>query len=427
MKISPARVAAFDILKRIETERAFSSVLLPEYEASLSPKDRSLCHQLTLGVLRKQIYLDRIIDHFAGGKKIDVAVRVILRLGLFQLNFLDKVPDHSAVDESVNLVQQAKKSSAKGFVNAILRRSLREPFLSEYSDDIDRLSVETSHPRWLIEKWIAQFGAENAGAIAAANNQQPKMAFRLTAKSPQGLKFEGVQRSEIVESAFVVNRLTPEIADAAARGDIYFQDEGSQLVAQAVELPDGASFLDVCSAPGSKVSQIATRAKDLIVAGDLYEKRVRFLKENCANQGADNVRIVQYDAEFALPFADESFDVVLVDAPCSGTGTIRHNPEIRYALAPGDFDELSRKQRRIMANASKLVKKGGSLIYSTCSLEIEENEAVAEDVLSGNGDFEKVRPSVPERFLRNDRYARTMPHRDEVDGFFIAAFNRKSR
>lgn len=427
MKISPARVAAFDILKRIETDQAFSSVLLPEYEAALSPKDRSLCHQLTLGVLRKQIYLDRIIDHFSGGKKIDVAVRVILRLGLFQLNFLDKVPDHSAVDESVSLVQRAKKSSAKGFVNAILRGSLREPFLPVYGDEIERLSVESSHPRWLVEKWIAEFGVEVADSLTRSNNEQPRQVFRLTAKSRPETKYDGVDKSDLVESAFVSSHSTPELLAASERGVVYFQDEGSQLVAGAVSLPAGASFLDVCAAPGSKVTQVAVdnlNNGNLIVAGDLNEKRIEFLAYNCRNQGASGVQIVRYDAESALPFADRSFNVVLVDAPCSGTGTIRHNPEIRYSLSADDFSALAAKQRRILSNASKKVGKGGRLIYSTCSLEREENEGVADRFLEENPDFIKSSIEVDKRFHTADGYARTRPDRDGFDGFFIAVFKR---
>lgn len=425
MKISPARVAAFDILKRIETERAFSSVLLPEYEAVLSPKDRSLCHQLTLGVLRKQIYLDRIIDHLADGKRLDTAIRIILRLGLFQLKFLGKVPDHSAVDESVNLVQRAKKSSAKGFVNAILRRSLREPFVFEVDDPVERLSVEASHPRWLIERWIDQFGFESAKALAHANNELPRLSFRLTPKSKPGSEFDGIRRSDLIESSFVADRFTVELLTAVERGEIYFQDEGSQLVAQALELRPGASFLDVCAAPGSKVSQVAadsTVDRGMIVAGDLHESRVRFLKQNCVKQGVEKVSLVQYDAERALPFENESFDVVLVDAPCSGTGTIRHNPEIRYSLDRAHLAELSRKQREILINASKAVRKGGLLVYSTCSLEPEENELVAGAFVSESNGFQKTIPTVPESFRTPEGYARTRPDRDRIDGFFIAAF-----
>ncbi|MBC7900763.1 MAG: 16S rRNA (cytosine(967)-C(5))-methyltransferase RsmB, partial [Saprospiraceae bacterium] len=181
MKISPARIAAFAILLKIEKEKAFSSVLLPQYESDLLPPDRGLCHALTLGILRKQIFLDRLIDQFAKGKKLDPAVRIALRIGLFQLLFLDKVPDYSAINESVNLVQYAKKTSAKGFVNAILRRVTRETIDLAFADDVDRIAVTTSHPRWLVEKWAGQFGVDEAENIAAANNEIPRIAFRISA------------------------------------------------------------------------------------------------------------------------------------------------------------------------------------------------------------------------------------------------------
>ncbi len=153
MKISPARVAAFDVLKRIETEAAYSSVLLPEYEEHLSPLDRGLCHELVLGVLRHQIWLDRAIDLLSNGKKLDLGVRLSLRLGLYQIKFLDKIPSHAAVSDSVDLVQRAKKTSAKGFVNALLRRAERETIALTPIDDTDRIVLETSHPRWLVERW----------------------------------------------------------------------------------------------------------------------------------------------------------------------------------------------------------------------------------------------------------------------------------
>ncbi|MEK7855078.1 MAG: 16S rRNA (cytosine(967)-C(5))-methyltransferase RsmB [Acidobacteriota bacterium] len=427
MNISPARIAAFDILRRIEVERAYSSALLSEYEQTLSAKDRSLCHRLTLGVLRGQMYLDRQIDHFAGGKRLDVEVRIALRVGLYQLFELDKIPDHSAVNESVSLVQRAKKSSAKGFVNAILRRALRQPYIASYEDDIERLSIETSHPRWLIEKWIEEFGIDETRMLAAANNEEPKLTFRNTVRG--GASLEDSRPSAIVKGAFISDGITPELSEAAVRGAIYFQDEGSQLVGNSVLLPKRGRFLDVCAAPGSKVSQIAMRytgEEDLLVAGDLNERRAAFLRENCSVQGADRVQVLRYDAEVALPFADESFDVVLVDAPCSGTGTIRHNPEIRYALEPKDFAELSQKQLGILQSASNTVKQGGTLIYSTCSLEREENEAVADKFLASAAGFEKTMLEVPDEIRTVEGYARTLPHRDRIDGFFIAAFRRRS-
>src|SRR5687767_1730805 len=179
MKISPARLAAFEILERIETERAFSSALLPLYEERLEPNDRGLCHELVLGALRRQLYLDKVIEHFAGSKKLDIAVRIALRLGIYQLLFLDKIPAYSALNESVNRVKKAKKVSAMGFVNAILRRASTGPPALKYSDEVERISIETSHPRWLIDKWTADFGAGEAGQIAVSNNVIPRVAFRI--------------------------------------------------------------------------------------------------------------------------------------------------------------------------------------------------------------------------------------------------------
>ena len=177
--ISPARMAAYEVLLRIETNRAFSSALLPIYEKGLSPIDAGLCHELTLGTLRRQLYLDRVIDDLSGARKVDVEVRIALRLGLYQLNNLTKIPPYSAINESVNLVARSRKRSAMGFANAILRRSMRETVEITFSDDVDRISVETSHPRWLVEKWVEALGVTETRAIAVANNSTPGTAFRV--------------------------------------------------------------------------------------------------------------------------------------------------------------------------------------------------------------------------------------------------------
>lgn len=426
MKISPARAAAFDILLRVESDRAFSSVLLPQHESSLSPKDRALCHELVLGTLRRQIYLDRTIDLFSGGKRLDTAVRIALRLGIYQLYFLDKVPAHSAVNDSVELVARAKKRSAKGFANALLRRaSTGAPELA-YADDLDRISVETSHPRWLLEKWAAQFGPDDAYWIAAANNTVGSHAFRIIGDA--GLdEFAAFRRSEFVEGCYIADRLDGRLIELADRGQIYFQDEASQMAASAVDVRAGERFLDACAAPGGKTGLIARRFNTAraIIAGDVYWQRVLLLRDNCRRQRAADVSVVQYDAERALPFEENTLDAVLVDAPCSGTGTIRSNPEIRYFLGPDDFRSLSNKQLAIAKNASKLVRSGGTLVYSTCSLEREENEGLCEQLLQVDSGLEVVIPKVPERFITGDGYARTYPHRDGMDGFFIAAFRRR--
>jgi 16S rRNA (cytosine967-C5)-methyltransferase len=212
--VSPARIAAFEILTKIETEKSFTSVLLPIYEADLQIKDRALCHELSLGVLRNQIYLDKSIEFLSGKKleKLDLAVLLSLRIGLFQILLLDKIPARAAINESVNLVYRAKKRSAGNFVNAILRRATREKIELQFDDEVDELSVKTSHPRWLCEKWIGQFGLEETGELAAANNKPPGLIFRLTKKSDEntltalskiGLE---ISESEFVNDAWKVSK-----------------------------------------------------------------------------------------------------------------------------------------------------------------------------------------------------------------------------
>lgn len=429
MKISPSRFAAFQILEKIETERAFSSNLLPVFEEELSDKDKALCHELTLGTLRRQMYLDRVIELFSKIKKIDVPVLIALRLGLYQLLFLDRVPDYSAINESVELVKQSKKRSASGMVNAVLRRVTREEPVLIYEDQIEKVAVETSHPRWLIDRWIEQFGADEAFAIADGNNSVPQVAFRRTnIDGETGFDLSEVRCSDLVDSCFFADRISPQLRDLETKNAIYFQDEASQMVAAAIGLVKSDNFLDVCASPGSKTTAIAvdlnSRPKN-IFAGDISDRRVAFLERNCIDQGVSATNIVQYDAYVGLPFAEDSFDSVLVDAPCSGTGTIRHNPEIRYHLKAPDLIDLPRKQLAILKNASKMVKSEGTLIYSTCSLEREENEDVCHNFLSSTGGFEIGKPLVNERFVGLDGYARTFPHRDNMDGFFIAAFRKR--
>ena len=441
-KISPARLATFEILLKIEKEKAFSSVLLPLYEKKLESKDRALCHELTLGVLRRQFYLDRITQKFIKGKmeKLDAEVLISLRMGIYQLVFLNRIPPFAAINESVSLVQRAKKSSARGLVNAVLRNVERQKdFQFEFKDEIEKICVETSHPAWLIEHWTKNFGFEATAKLAKSNNETPQMSFRLTNKSDEKtveiLKKLGleIEESKIAANAWIVlkgNELLQAYADS---GKIYFQEESSQLVGEAVNLRAGESFLDVCAAPGSKTTYVSKKAQvkrqnkgaNFIVGGDKYFHRLRVLKENSGKVGAEDVQIVSYDAETALPFSEETFDWVLIDAPCSGTGTIRHNPEIRYFLRAEDFNGLSEKQLKILKNASKVLKKGGHLVYSTCSLERIENEAVVKTFLAENSHFQKIVPNLPQQFLTSEGFARTFPQRDQTDGFFIAVLEKR--
>ncbi len=405
MEISPARRAAFDILRRVEEDNAYASALLATGDDRLRDDDRALCHELVLGVLRRRLWLDRTLEHLADRsvEGLDLAVRLALRIGLYQLRFLSRIPPSAAVNESVNLVRAARLKSAASFTNAVLRRATREPDYDPTAntpDSIEKLSIETSHPRWLIERWCSQFGFEEAALLARSNNRPAPLAFRFTARAfvqnlnrasaiADDLRKDGAELlpSRIAQDSWRIvaapGKTRERIRKLSQDGLIYFQDEGSQLVAHLLSARSGDRVLDVCAAPGSKSTLIAALAPQAaIIAGDLYEHRLRTIKEVAMRQGADNVRLLAHDATRELPYSDGTFDRVLVDAPCSGTGTLRRNPEIRWKLQPSDIVELAAKQRRILEKAAAMVRPGGVLLYSTCSVETDENEPVVSDFLS---------------------------------------------
>ena len=441
--VSHARRAAFEILRRVQEEGAFASPLLAGLSEELSSEDRALCYELTLGVLRRQLWLDRALEHFAGRKaeKLDAPVRRALRLGLYQLRFLTRVPARAAVNESVNLTHAARLRSAAPFVNAVLRRAAREPEYdpaSEIEDPIERVSVETSHPSWLVARWAEAFGRAEAEAFARANNDTAPAAFRLNTLSPNSdalinqLGDEGMRLapSRVASGAWRVEGgagAGSVLRRLAAEGRIYSQDEASQLVAHVLGAREGERVLDACAAPGSKTTHAAALASDRahIVAGDLYEHRLRTIEEACVRLGVRSVRTVALNAERALPFDDGAFDRVLVDAPCTGTGTLRHNPEIRWRLAPENIRELAEVQSRILHEAARVLRPGGRLVYSTCSVEREENEEVMDRFLNAHADFRQSAsaPAPPETLLPSGA-ARTWPQRDDVDGFFVAALTK---
>ncbi|HEX8188375.1 MAG TPA: 16S rRNA (cytosine(967)-C(5))-methyltransferase RsmB [Pyrinomonadaceae bacterium] len=443
-KVSPARRAAFEVLRRVEEEGAFAAPLLANLPEGLSPEDRGLAYELTLGVLRRQLWLDRAVEHLSGRKsgKLDAAVRLALRLGLFQLRFLARVPAHAAVNESVQLAHASGFRSAAPFVNAVLRRAAREPDFdpaAAVGDPLERIAVETSHPPHLIRRWAAAFGVEEAAGFARANNDSAPAAFRVnTLKAdPEALVEKlGAEGLSIVPSRVAPGGWRVEggagagaaLRSLAAEGLVYMQDEASQLVAHVLGAAPGERVLDACAAPGSKTTHVAALAEGraLVVAGDLHGHRLRVVGETCARLGAAGVTLVALNAEAALPFAAETFDRALVDAPCTGTGTLRHNPEIRWRLSPESFRELPAVQGRILSEAASCLRRGGRLVYSTCSVEREENEEVVAAFLRSHPDFKQVGAApAPARLLLPDGSARTWPQRDDVDGFYVAAMERR--
>jgi 16S rRNA (cytosine967-C5)-methyltransferase len=428
-QVSPARRAAFDILRRV-ADGAFSSVLLASEEPKLTPADRALTHELVLGVLRWQILLDKIVEHFSkrSVESLDLPVRIALRLALYQIRFLTRIPASAAVNESVNLARTAKLTSAAPFVNAVLRRAIREADYdpaADVQDPIAKLAIETSHPSWLIERWIESFGLAEAESFARANNEIPPTTFRVVhARANQDEVSEeltgagaSIQSSNIAENAFRISGGINLLRDLSAKAYVYLQDEASQLVPQLLDARQGDRVLDLCAAPGGKTTLIADRTDDkaLIIAADRSATRMTTIITTAALHQLRSIKPVLLDARTQLPFAPESFDRVLVDAPCSGTGTLRRNPEIRYRLSAEDIPKLAATQKQFLHNAAGVLKRDGRLVYSTCSVEPEENEHVVDDFLRTHANF------------TSRKTVRTWPQLEGSDGFFMTVLERGSR
>lgn len=394
-----------------------------------------------MGVLRRQLWLDRLCEHYSNRKvaELDAAIRIILRIGLYQLRFLSRVPPSAAVNESVNLVNVARLRSAASLVNAVLRRATREPNVDpaiRIHDPTERLAVATSHPRWLIERWSNTFGIAETTAFTRANNEPAPVAFRVVRKRAKEAEVcELLQKagaelepSWVAPGGWRIQGASTVFSQLAAAGKIYIQDEASQLVPFVLDAQPGERVLDLCAAPGSKTTQIADLSLDSasIAASDLYEHRLRTLISSAQLQGLQSIRCLALDGLGILPFADASFDRVLVDAPCSGTGTLRRNPEIRWRISPADIEDLAERQKQLLFNAARVVKPGGRLVYSTCSVEWDENEEVVQTFLENNEIFRPVPLSLDSGLKMSIGKARTWPHRQGSDGFFVCAMERKS-
>ena len=443
IKVSPARRAAFDILRKVEGEGAYASVLLSAMpEGRLSREDRSLAMELTLGVLRWRGALDYFIEKYSRRRtdRIDPPVLIALRMGLYQIRHLTRIPHSAAVNESVNLVKLSGKASASGMANAVLRsasRNMEDRAGAGLSDPAEREAVELSHPQWILERWQTMLGHQETRALALANNEPPPATFRVNTlrasedEALAALLSEGITAvpSGLIEGAFTVERGALSASTRAVEdGLIYIQDEASQMVSRLLDPRSGDRVLDLCSAPGSKSSHIAALTKDegIIAACDIHPHRLATLVSTCRRLGAASVMPVALDATRDLPFRESAprFDRVLIDAPCSGTGTLRRNPEIKWRLLPRDIEQLADVQAELLERGARALAPGGRLVYSTCSIEIEENENVITRFIENGAPFRVVRPGAPEDLITLDKFVRTFPHRHNTDGFFAAVLER---
>jgi 16S rRNA (cytosine967-C5)-methyltransferase len=479
---TPARLAAFEVLLRVETESSFASELLGgPLVAKLDERDASLATEIVLGTLRWQATLDFIAQRYTRRwEALDAEVRVALRMGLYQLWFLCRVPGRmparAALYETVEVVKTSGKRSAAGLVNAVLRKSLENdcaleaegtdavpacvaralaPMRSGSMPEIDWRAIEYSHPAWLLERWIAQMGQERVLDLASADNRPPAtFLFMNQDASPGGIERElAAEHVELGPGKILTRSRTLRGGNVVRtkmfrRGEIAIQDEASQAVPLLLDVREGQRVLDLCAAPGNKTRQLAqaTGAKGEVVACDIYLHRLAKmagLQERTGQRGeklsdvwsnAGNVRRVVLDGERELPFT-RLFDRILVDAPCSGTGTLARHPEIKWRLRPEDIPSLAKKQLRLLHNAAAALAPGGRMVYSVCSIEEEEGREVARKFLAEQKDYRllplredaaRLRPLfLPEAagLLQGD-FFRTDPARDGVDGFFAAIFEK---
>jgi len=453
MSVSPARAAAFDILLRVERDSAYTSELLHSHEREkLSTPDHALTTELVMGVLRWRSCLDDEIAQASAQplSNLDLEILIALRLALYQFRWLDRVPQRAALHESVELVKRARKRSAAPFVNAVLRKlaSSRPPARAAAEEAYvspEALASALAHPLWMVERWVSEYGLAAAQQICHHNQSIPKTSIRLRGPAAESeLHHEGVILSPggLLLSARRVETGDITKTQALHAGRVVIQDEASQLVANLVgkDSRTGTRILDCCAAPGGKTLAIADHnPAAAITAVDLHPHRARLLQSLLhlhAPHSAARVQIVVADAQ-RLP-TSISFDRVLADVPCSGTGTLARNPEIKWRLRRDDLRELHHRQSAILRSALAQVAAGGCLIYSTCSLEKEENEDVIEQALAGNSAFQlldcrteldrlKSRGELswpdPSTLTRGP-YLRTIPGIHPCDGFFAAILEK---
>jgi 16S rRNA (cytosine967-C5)-methyltransferase len=461
--LSQARTIAFEVLRRVEAEGAYASdVLHAELGSHVTPENAALATEITFGVLRWRRLLDFLLDRQLKKSvaQLDLPVALALRMGLYQLRFLERVPARAAVNESVELVKRARKSSAASLVNAVLRRASAERPEAPTATDADRierlipaalpladrLGILHSHPTWLVERWLKNLGEATTEALLEANNRTPNLSCALhdSAKRDEvlaALRRGGlrIEPGQLLNSAFTASGGSPARSESFRLGSISIQDEASQSIPLLLGVQSRDTVLDLCAAPGGKTPPLvrAAGSEGTVVATDRHAHRLRAMRNQFERLGLDTVQIVELDAAHDLPFGRQ-FDRILVDAPCSGTGTLARHPEIRWRLRPEQLSEFHLLQVEILASAIKQLAPGGRLVYSTCSMEPEENEDIVSEVLARAPSIKRVArnevakllaahlvPGLDARTLVDDKgQFRTSPATQRTDGFFAAVLEK---
>ena len=437
-----AREIAYKVLLDVEKNKNYSNMAINKHfkDVKLSNKDRGLATEIIYGVIENKYYIDYMIDKLSKVKtnKMEIYVKTLLRMGIYQIMFLNSISDYAAVNETVNLAKK-KNSKVSGFINGILRSVIRQKETIgeiKVKDDIDYLAIKYSYDKWMIRNWMIHFGREFTEELLEANSQRPSIYLRTnTLKITRDELIEKLEKQNIkaskvsvVDEAIKVENLKDiENNTLYKEGLFTVQDISSMLVGKVMNPKEKSLVLDVCSAPGGKTTHIGTLLNNTgqVVSRDIYDHKLKLIKASCKRLGLTNVDVEEYNGLSLDKESIGKFDYVLADVPCSGLGIIRRKPEIKYKEKE-EFRSLPPIQKKILENASKYVKKGGTLIYSTCTIQDSENIDIINEFLQKNKNFELVPINEVKVDLDNQEkgYMKIYPNVHEMDGFFISKLIR---
>lgn len=442
-----SRYLAMEILEKIEVEKAYSNLLLRKVidDKELSKEESNLLTELVYGVIQRKMTLDYQLEPFIKKqKKLQNWVIQLLRVSLYQLEYLDRIPEHAIINEAGKIARKRGHRGIVGLVNGVLRNIQREGVreVSTIEPFRERLSVQYSLPLWLVDEFIVQIGEDETEKLAASLSERPSLSLRVNLKkisrkkALEELTREGYQVTPSVVSPFgiIVTNGVPVETRLFKEGYLAVQDESSMLVAPALNIEPSHQVLDACAAPGGKTMHIATNYLDAqeggkVIALDVHEHKVDLIKENAIRQHVESVvEAKQLDARnITDEFPENSFDRVLIDAPCSGLGLMRRRPEIRYTKTKEDILSLQKLQLEILEEVSKTLKSDGELVYSTCTITHLENQDVIRAFLDKHSEFTLVDVEYPNSDMNpnEDGTITIFPHQHKTDGFFISKLVKK--
>ncbi|GAF19611.1 LOW QUALITY PROTEIN: 16S rRNA (cytosine(967)-C(5))-methyltransferase [Bacillus sp. JCM 19046] len=448
MEKASVREVALDALMKVEKNQAYSHLLLNTTlnKAGLDKRDSGLLTELVYGTIAHRLTLDYYLEpSLKTSKKREQWVDVLLRVSVYQMVYLDRIPDRAIVHEAVTIAKRRGHKGISGLVNGVLRSIQREgvPSINAIKDHVKRIAVTTSHPEWLVERWMKQHGEETTIAMAQANNEPPEVSIRVnrtkatTEEVRQNLLLEGleVERSPLLpELALIVKKGNAFTTDAYKNGLFTAQDEASMLVGLLVQADFDMHVLDTCAAPGGKSTHVAESMHNtgLVHSLDLHKHKVKLIDEQANRLQLTNLETRAEDARKLEHLTESSFERVLIDAPCTGFGVIRRKPDIRWSKSKEDVAAIAKVQNAILTNASRFVKAGGLLVYSTCTIEAEENEEQIAQFLTDNPQYEldeNAYAALPEQVQAKGRFSSfgltILPQDFQTDGFFMAPLRKK--